>query len=399
MGVHFSHNDTRTCPVPLGPMNPSTKINVLHLRSSRGKGGGPEKTILFSAKEIDTTEFNLHIVYLKSPSDKEFDIAERAQQLQVENFVAIDDRSQLDFRALKQLLRLLKTHKIDILHCHGYKSNFYGLLLSRFHKMKFITTCHGWVSWRWKDRLVYHRMDRFFLRFFQRILIVTETMRNEVVSCGVPNDHVITICNAIDSDYFKRDKSDPRIKEDLSIPQDCLVIGAVGRLEKEKDLPTLFEAARIVLKQRQDLRFVIVGHGSQESHLKRLAADLGLRDHIVFPGHFQDIRRVFSIMDIYVLSSIKEGLPNTVIEAMAMEVPIVATTIDGVKEAVTDGQEALLAPQRAPGRLAEHILRLLQDDVLRGRLVTSARTRVAEEFSFAKRMRKIEKIYASMMGV
>jgi glycosyltransferase involved in cell wall biosynthesis len=380
-------------------MDPSPKINVMHLRSSRGKGGGPEKTILFSAKEIDATKFNLHIVYLKSPTDKEFDITERAQQLQVENFIAIDDRRPFDFRALRQLLHLLKKHKIDILHCHGYKSNFYGVLLARFHKMQFITTCHGWVSRHWKDRLIYHHMDRFFLRFFERILIVTETMRNDVVSCGVSNEHVTTIRNAIDSDYFKRDKSEPQIKDDLKIPRDCLVIGAIGRLEKEKDLPTLFEAARILLKQRQDVRFVIVGKGSQEAHLKALAVDLGISDYLIFAGHFQDIRSVFSIMDIYVLSSIKEGLPNTVIEAMAMEVPIVATTIDGVKEAVTDGQEALLAPARTPGRLAEHILRLLPDDALRERLVTSARTKVMEEFSFAKRMRNIENIYTSMMAV
>src|SRR5262245_36707546 len=117
-------------------MMTTRKINVLHLRSCRGTGGGPEKTILFSAKEADPEAFRLHIAYLKSRDDPDFDLAERARKLGIEDFLAIEEDHKFDVRALKSLLRILREREIDILSCHCYKSDLYGLILSRFHPMK-----------------------------------------------------------------------------------------------------------------------------------------------------------------------------------------------------------------------------------------------------------------------
>ena len=119
------------------------KINVLHLRSCRGVGGGPEKTILFSAREVDREAFELNIAYLKSRDDKDFDLDQRAKKLGIENFVTIEETKKLDIAALKKLLQLLREKQIDVLSCHCYKSDLYGLILSRYHKMKLITTAHG----------------------------------------------------------------------------------------------------------------------------------------------------------------------------------------------------------------------------------------------------------------
>jgi glycosyltransferase involved in cell wall biosynthesis len=131
--------------------------------------------------------------------------------------------------------------------------------------------------------------------------------------------------------------------------------------------------------------------------MKRTAA-LGLSSRVKFLGHFHDVRKVYELMDVYVLSSTREGLPNTVLEAMSMKVPIVATDVDGVKEAVTDRQEALLAPPRNPRALANGILAILDDPLLAAELKAAARTRVEKEFSFATRMRRVENIYRTVMG-
>src|SRR5262249_53280266 len=155
-------------------------INVLHLRSCRGTGGGPEKTILFSAKEADPASFALHIAYLKSKDDQEFDLTERATKLGIKNFVTIEERSKFDLTALQQLLQVLKHKSIDILHCHCYKSDLYGLLLSRFHKMKLVTTAHGplanlryfWSAQNWRVRYIYDQIDLRLLRYFDHVLVV-----------------------------------------------------------------------------------------------------------------------------------------------------------------------------------------------------------------------------------
>src|SRR5205823_4209067 len=188
------------------------KINVLHLRSCRGTGGGPEKTILFSAQEADPQAFRLHIAYLKSRDDREFDLHERARKQGIENFMTIEEESKFDVRALRQLLRVLREKKIDVLSCHCYKSDLYGLILARFHNMKLVTTVHGplaslrffWSAQNWRVRYLYDQMDLRLLRFFHHVIIVSDSMRPTVLGYGVNKKKVTWVKNAIDAHFFSR---------------------------------------------------------------------------------------------------------------------------------------------------------------------------------------------------
>jgi glycosyltransferase involved in cell wall biosynthesis len=209
---------------------------------------------------------------------------------------------------------------------------------------------------------------------------------------------MIWVRNAIDCRYFRRSgRSGSDIRERLGIPPGAQVIGAVGRLNGEKDYPNLFRAAKLLLAKRPDLYFVIVGKGELEQQLRTMAAEMGLADRAIFMGHCHDVRSVFELMDVYALSSTREGLPNTILEAMAMEVPIVATDVDGVKEAVTDGVDAVLVPAQDPARLAEGIDVMLGDADLRTRLVRHARRKVESDFSFAHRTRWMEDLYRRLL--
>jgi glycosyltransferase involved in cell wall biosynthesis len=383
-------------------------INVLHLRSSRGSGGGPEKTILFSAREADPRSFRLRIAYLKSRHDPAFDLDRRARDFGIDDFIAIDEDYKIDFRALKVLLGVLRKYQIDILHCHCYKSDLYGLLLSRCHKMKLVTTVHGplaslrhfWSAQNWKVRYLYDQLDLRLLRFFDHVLMVSESMRKVVSRYGVLSSRLTWVKNAIDGNFFRRRPGAGReLRTRLGIPPDAAVIGAVGRLNGEKDYPNLFGAARLLVSERNDLYFVIAGQGGLEASLRQQVRQLGLVERVLFLGQFQDVRPVYEMMDLYALSSSREGLPNTVLEAMAMEVPIVATDVDGVCEAVAHEREALVVPPRDPERLAASIRTLLGDRSLRDRLLANARERIEHEFTFASRMRHVERIYRSVMGI
>jgi len=388
-------------------MTSTKKINVLDVRSCRGGGGGPEKTILFSALETDREHFNMHIAYLKSKDDPEFDLHERAQKLGVESFHAIDEIFKFDIGAMRRLLKLLREKQIDVYHGHCYKSDLYGLILSRFHKMKLVTTAHGplasfkffWASKNWRVRYLYDQIDLRLLKHYDLVLMVSDTMRDIISRYGVDPQRMMWIRNAIDSKYFRRSGApDAAFRAELGIPPGAPVVGAVGRLNGEKDYPNMLRAAQILLEQRPDLYFVIAGKGELEPELKALATELGVAQRVIFMGHFHDVRKVFELMDLYVLSSTREGLPNTVLEAMAMEVPIVSTDVDGVKEAVTDQREAFLVPAQDSAKLAEGIARMLDDRQLRERLARDARAKVEAEFSFAHRTRKIETLYKKLMA-
>lgn len=382
------------------------KINILELRSCRGGGGGPEKTILFSALEADQSAFNVTIVYLKSKDDPEFDLDERARQLGVDSFYTIDERFKFDIRALRQLLQILRDKQIDVLHAHCYKSDLYGLILRRFHPMKLMTTAHGplatfqffWASKNWRVRYLYDQIDLRILRYFETVIMVSDTMRGIISRHGVDPRRLIWIRNAIDSGFFRRTGTrDEAFRESVGIPAGATVIGAVGRLNGEKDYPNFLNAAKVLLDRRANLHFVIAGKGELEADLRRMARDLGIAGRVTFLGHFHDVRKVFELMSVYVLSSTREGLPNTVLEAMAMEVPIVTTDVDGVREAVSDQMEAILVPARNAEHLAAGIERMLDDVALRTRLVANARRKVELEFSFAQRTRRIEDIYRRLV--
>jgi glycosyltransferase involved in cell wall biosynthesis len=388
-------------------MSPPRKINVLDVRSCRGGGGGPEKTILFSALETDREHFNMSVAYLKSKDDPEFDLHERAKKLGVESFYTIDESFKFDIGAMRRLLKLLREKQIDVYHGHCYKSDLYGLILSRFHKMKLVTTAHGplasfkffWASKNWRVRYLYDQIDLRILKHYDLVLMVSDTMRDIISRYGVDPQRMMWIRNAIDSKFFRRSGApDAAFRAELGIPQGATVVGAVGRLNGEKDYPNLLRAAQILLKQRPDLYFVIAGKGELEPELKALAAELGVEKRVIFMGHFHDVRKVFELMDLYVLSSTREGLPNTVLEAMAMEVPIVSTDVDGVKEAVADQREAYLVPAQDSAKLAEGIARMLDDRVLRERLARDARAKVETDFSFAHRTRTIESLYRKLMS-
>jgi glycosyltransferase involved in cell wall biosynthesis len=388
-------------------MSSPSKINVMHLRSCRGGGGGPEKTILFSAKEVDRREFEMSIAYLKSKVDPDFDLDRRAAKLGVDDFITIDERYKFDIGAMRVLLGHLRERRIDILHCHCYKSDLYGLILSRYHKMKLVTTAHGplaswqyfWASKNWRVRYLYDQLDLRLLKYYDQVILVSDTMRPIVSRFGVAPERLIWVRNAIDSQFFRRSgRAASELRSQWNIPTDATVIGAVGRLNGEKDYPNFLEAARLLLSRVPAAHFVIAGKGELEQDLRRQVQQLGISERVHFLGHFHDVRSLYEMMDVYVLSSTREGLPNTVLEAMAMETPIVSTDVDGVREAVTAGSEAILVPARDSAKLAGGIEKMLTDGELRRRLVENARRKIENEFSFARRMRKIESIYRKVMN-
>lgn len=388
-------------------MAPNKKINILEVRSCRGGGGGPEKTILFSALEADHEQFTVTIVYLRSQDDPEFDLDKRADALGVKDFHTISERRKFDIGAIRQLVAICREKQIDVLHAHCYKSDLYGLIARRYHRMALITTAHGplatmkffWASKNWRVRYLYDQIDLRILRYFDRVLMVSDTMRDIIGRHKVDPARMVWVRNAIDSRYFKRSGyRDPAFRAAYGIPDDATVVGAVGRLNGEKDYPNLLRAAAMLVATRPQLHFIIVGKGELEQELRAMATSLGLDGRVTFLGHFHDVRQAFEQMDVYVLSSTREGLPNTVLEAMAMEVPIVSTDVDGVKEAVTGDVHAVLVPAQDSAALAAGLESALDDEVLRRRLTHAARARVESDFSFTARTRRVEDIYRQVVN-
>jgi glycosyltransferase involved in cell wall biosynthesis len=370
---------------------------VLEARVVKGSGGGPDKTILNTPRFLAGAGYRTLCAYMHPPNDPGFEQLRRKAQRWQAPLVSIPDRGFWDWKVIPQLLNLCRRERVAIWHGHEYKSNLLGLVLRRFWPMRLITTVHGWVQHTSRTP-VYYAVDRWCLPRYDRVLCVSEDLHQLSLDCGVASDRCLLVKNAIDTDEFRRTCTCLQAKKELGLNGDRFLIGAVGRLSPEKGFDTLFQALARVVAAGQDVGLLLVGEGEQRDELKALATSLGLGDRIHFAGFQAEPRRYFEAMDTYALSSIREGLPNVVLEAMALEVPLVATRIAGVPQVIEDGRNGLLVDPGAVEDLTGALLRLVRDAELRRRLAQAGRQTVEQEYSFRKRMETIAAVYDELLG-
>jgi glycosyltransferase involved in cell wall biosynthesis len=213
----------------------------------------------------------------------------------------------------------------------------------------------------------------------------------------VPDARCVLIENAIDTEQFRRSAPIDVAKQRLDWPPGRFLLGAVGRLSEEKGFDLLIRAVHVLVRQGIDVGLVIAGQGRQREPLERLISDLGLRDRVRLAGFQSDLRPLYEAMDLFVLSSVREGLPNVVLEAMALELPVVATRVAGVPRLIADGENGLLVDIGDQAALVGAIERALVNPQLRARLAAAARQTIEQRYCFAVRMKKIAAIYDELL--
>jgi len=374
-----------------------TKINIMHLRVVKGTGGGPEKTILLSAETIDKKRFNMLIVYIAHHKDLSYAITEKVKGKEI-NFIQLWENFRFDIGPVLKLINIVKKYSIHIIHSHDYKSDVLAWLVRLATHVKIISTVHGWIGNSFKERM-YNMIDRFVLRRFDRIIVVDEHIRDMLLRGKVRPSKIVKVHNAIDYDEYKRDPTAGDVRGELNIDESMPVIGFVGRLSPEKDLPVLFMAMKRLLAGMPDVRCIIVGDGPIRNWLEDYCKKVGIGEYVKFLGLRWDTKRLYQTMNVFVLPSKTEGIPNAVLEAMAMEVPVIATDIGGVGEIIDHNEDGILINPGDVGSLEFYLKKVLTDKEYREMLVTNARKKIIRNFSFLGRMQKVEKIYYKALGM
>jgi glycosyltransferase involved in cell wall biosynthesis len=373
-------------------------VRVLELRSVRGTGGGPEKTILLGAAMADPDRARVTVCYLRDQRDDVFSIHQRAAAARID-YVEVSERHSFDPAVWSSLRRLISERRIDLLHAHDYKTNLLALLLSRAAGVRALSTVHGWTGHTTRERYCYYPADKRVLARFPRVIAVSTDIARELMHHGADPRRVTTILNAIDHRQFRRDPSRvPAAREALGLAPSHRVIGAVGRLEPQKRFDLLLEAFAVLHIDRPELRLVIAGDGSLRKELGDQRDALGLTDSVILTGHVTDVIPLHHAFDLFVQSSDYEGTPNAVLEAMAMETPIVATEAGGTAELVLDGVHGRIIPTGKVDRLIWGMQAALADPYRTRHMADRARLRVEGELSFESRCRRLEGIYDEVMG-
>lgn len=312
----------------------------------------------------------------------------------------IGRRPGIDLPCALRLRRFFRREAVGLVHAHQYGPLFYSAL-ARWPSLKlpilFLEHGRDHPDYRrvkriWANRILLHASDRF--------VAVGDAVRQALIDFeGLPADRVEVVHNGVDLKRHDLDLDDRlQARASFGWPEDAMIIMQVARLNRLKDQATALRTIRILHESCPHSRLILVGDGEDRDALEQKCIDLGLTSSVEFLGTRSDVPRLLAAADIFLLTSISEGVPLTLIEAMAASLPCVATRVGGVAEVVSDGETGLLAEAGDAAALARHLNRLAGDPAVREQLGAAGRRRAVARFDAAKMQRRYLEIYCEMTG-
>jgi len=305
-----------------------------------------------------------------------------------------------DIKGYFELKKLLKKEKPDIFHVNSSKAGVLGSFVARRMPLKVVYTVHGAVftaAFSKLKRLFFKWIEKFTAKYKAIIITVSEKDRQLWLKNKIcPSEKIITVRNGINlSDELNfLSKDDARKK--LNLDLDNKIIGIVANFYAEKNYIFLIRSFAKLLKDKPELRLVIIGDGAERNKIENEMAALKLKDKIILRGFVKDASKYLKAFDIFVLPSIKEGLPITLLEAQLAKVPIVASKVGGIPEIISDEKYGLLFDINDQKQFLEKIKRLLENNELSNLLVENGYKSVKEKFDFKKQISKTIKIYSDL---
>jgi glycosyltransferase involved in cell wall biosynthesis len=331
---------------------------------------------------------------IRNSQNPNVDVSEEAKKEGLST-VIFPCRNRFDLQTIFEIQKFLRESKVNLIHCHGYKANFYGLFASR-GKIPAVTTHHNWLRWHWRLGL-YCLLDSLWIRYFDRVITVSDKNIEELLRYRIPKAKIRVIDNGIDMDRFSREIQVETIKKELGLLENSKVVGTIGRLGDEKGQIYLLRAAQGVVEREKSVRFLIVGDGPLREYLKEETAKLGIADSVTFTGYRQDIPELLSVMDLFVLPSIKEALPMVLLEALAARKAVIATRVGAIPKVVNNENGMLVEPGDAAG-LQDAILSLLANEEKRQGYASAGYDTVKTYFSSERMSSEYIDLYNELLG-
>lgn len=326
--------------------------------------------------------------------------------------IPLAPRTEMDLSAAWRLSRVLRQLGPDVIHAHdAHGVAMAALALSLGGASSYKSggggaraggrAGEGAPALVVARRVDFHIKGNSFSRWKHRqvdcFVAASEAIRQMLLADGVPADRTVTVHEGIDIDHVVA-APPVSLHETLWLPHHAPIVGNVAALEPHKGQRHLIEAAHLVVREIPDARFVILGEGALREHLERQVHEYHLDKHVMLPGFRTDVLGCIKGFDLFVMSSITEGLGTSLLDAMACRRAIVATRAGGIPEVVEDGVTGLLVAPRDHGAMAEAIVRLLTDEGLRRRMGEAGFVRVSERFTVERMVAETAAVYARVAG-
>ena len=351
---------------------------------------GSEKQLSLLAAGLPRNEFDIRVVCLTRGGSYEKELQRAGIPVDI-----LHKRMKLDPIVLWRLRQVISEFKPHIIHTWLTAANSYGRLVGCWMKIPVTIATERCVD-RWKSPW-HFPVDRWLSKKTDRLVVNSQGVAKFYRDHGVSGDRIQVIVNGIDP--IKSQKYDrKRIREQIQLPEDACVIGYVGRLATQKRIRDLIWAADILKLVLPKVYLLIVGDGPQRHQLRQFARDCQILDRVKFFGHCEEVESLYSAMDVFWLGSEYEGMPNSVMEAMASGLPVVATNVPGVNELVIEGKTGYLIPVGDRAEMAQKTFRLFENPSLAQQFGNSGRLRMEQFFSTQDMIESHVSLYRELLA-
>lgn len=367
------------------------KTTILYVITSTNVGG-TERALFELIKRLDRGRFNIHVCSLKKPggfANRIKHAADRFYSLNLSESGGISALFSFPL-ALFSLMRLIRQIKPDIIHSFLFRANLLARLAGNAARVKNIICSVRVIE---EGHPLKHLVDRLTASQVKLYTAVSEAARDFTLeTLKLSPEKIITIQNGIDMDPVQN-MTPGEFKADSY----KINIGLVGRLDRQKGHEILLKALKLLVPEHQNLQIYFFGQGPEKNFLKEMVQKERLNTYVLFMEPMEDIYPCILQMDMIVIPSLWEGLPNILLEAMALERPVIASRIGGITEVVKDGEEALLVDPGDEKQLAQAIQTLIHDRELAKKIAAKAKERVSRDFSMETCVKKTEALYDSLL--
>lgn len=351
--------------------------------------GGSERVVYNLARKIDRNGFDLILIgFADGP------VRKRYEDMGVP-VIILKKKEHIDLSLIMKLRKVFRAQSIDILNPHHYGPFLYTSLANIGHKAKMVYTEHS--RWQLEELSLKERiLNRIMIARTDAVMAISRQIEDYYLrKLKLKREKVRFIGNGIDLAYFKW-KQGQGLRESLGIGAKEKVIGMVANLRPEKNHKLLISAFARVAGRLRDIKLVLAGTDCMNGEVQKYAASTDISDRVLFLGQRDDIPELLSVFDVFCLPSVHEGMPLTLLEAMAVGVPIVGSDVMGINEVIVNGSTGLLFPAGNEEKLAEEIGRVLTDKELSHRLSFAAREFVVRNFSLDDKAEEYQELFNTL---
>ena len=369
-------------------------IRILYLRDTNHVCG-PGKTILNTCRTIARDRYAIVVAAPAATPARKNLFLERAQAIGA-HVLPLRMGAYLDLGTLSELVRTIRREGIDIVQTHDAQTRRLGIPAAALGGATHVASLHGWIPNTAKQKASVH-LDRMLIRRADHLIVMSEQMKAEVRTLGVPDERMTVLYNSIFLDDYPPIESERSAREVLGIPERAPTVAVIGRVSAEKGQLLFLEMARKVLDRRPEARFLVVGDGPAMPALRRRIEEMELENQVLLTGHLGDPRDAYAALDVLVIPSSTEGLPNVLLEAFAFSKPVVATRVGGIPEVLQDQTSGYLVDSGDAEALARRVSHLLDHAELARSMGRAGHDTVTKRFTFVERTRRLERLYDQIM--